>query len=138
MIYSENHILENYQGEKMKILGIDDNEDLLNLCETVLTSDGHEFTGITNGRDGLKAIRDKKFDVVLLDLSMPEFSGMDVIDALVKEGIMKKQKIVIFTSMSPTEKEIELFLEKGVHSVIKQPVDSDYLSEFICKLEAEI
>ena len=121
----------------MKILGIDDNEDLLNLCETVLTSDGHEFTGIANGRDGLKAIRDKKFDVVLLDLSMPEFSGMDVIDALVKEGIMKKQKVVIFTGMSPTEKEIELFLEKGVHSVIKQPIDSDYLSEFICKLEAE-
>jgi len=121
----------------MKILGIDDNEDLLNLCETVLTSDGHEFTGITNGRDGLKAIQDKKFDVVLLDLSMPDFSGMDVIDALVKEGIMDKQKVVIFTGMSPTEKEIELFLEKGAHSVIKQPVDSDYLSEFICKLEAE-
>ncbi len=121
----------------MKILGVDDNEDLLSLCETVLTSDGHEFTGITNGRDGLKAIRDKKFDVVLLDLSMPDFSGMDVIDALVKEGIIKKQKVVIFTGMSPTEKEIELFLEKGVHSVIKQPVDSDYLSEFICKLESE-
>ena len=122
----------------MKILGIDDNEDLLNLCETVLTSDGHEFTGITNGRDGLKAIKDKKFDVVLLDLSMPDFSGMDVIDALVKEGIMKKQKVAIFTGMSPTEKEIELFLEKGAHSVIKQPVDSDYLSEFICKLESEL
>ncbi len=121
----------------MKILGIDDNEDLLNLCETVLTSDGHEFTSITNGRDGLKAIRDKKFDVVLLDLSMPEFSGMDVIDALVKEGIMKKQKVIIFTGTSPTEKEIELYLSKGAHSVIKQPVDSDFLSEFICKLEAE-
>ena len=122
----------------MKILGIDDNEDLLNLCEITLTSDGHEFTGISNGREGLKAIRDKKFDVVLLDLSMPEFSGVDVIDALVKEGIMDKQKVVIFTGTSPTEKEIDRFLEKGAHSVIKQPVDADYLSEFICKLEAEI
>jgi len=37
----------------MKILGIDDNEDLLEVCETFLNSDGHEFTGITNGRDGL-------------------------------------------------------------------------------------
>ncbi len=121
----------------MKILGIDDNEDLLNLCETVLTSDGHEFTAIDNGREGLQAIKDKKFDVVLLDLSMPEFSGVDVIDALVKEGIMKKQKVIIFTGTSPTEKEIELYLSKGAHSVIKQPVDSDFLSEFICKLEAE-
>ena len=122
----------------MKILGIDDNEDLLELCEVALTSDGHEFTGISNGRDGLKAIRDEKFDAVLLDLSMPDFSGVDVIDALVKEGIMNKQKVVIFTGTSPTKKEIDLFLEKGVHSVLKQPVDADFLSEFFCKLEAEI
>ncbi len=121
----------------MKILGIDDNEDLLELCESFLTSVGHEFTGISDGRSGLKAIQDEKFDAVLLDLSMPDFCGKDVFDALVKEGIMNKQKVVIFTAASPTEKEIELFLEKGVHSVIKQPVDSDYLSEFICKLEAE-
>jgi len=122
----------------MKILGIDDNEDLLNLCEITLTSDGHEFTGISNGRDGLKAIRDEKFDAVLLDLSMPDFSGVDVIDILVKEGIMNKQKVVIFTGTSPTKKEIDRFLEKGVHSVLKQPVDADFLSEFFCKLEAEI
>ena len=122
----------------MKILGIDDNEDLLNLCEITLTSDGHEFTGITNGRDGLKAIRDEKFDAVLLDLSMPEFSGVDLIDALVKEGIMNKQKVVVFTGTSPTKKEIDLYLGKGVHSVLKQPVDADFLSEFFCKLEAEI
>jgi len=76
----------------MKILGIDDNEDLLEVCETFLNSVGHEYTGINNGREGLQAIKDKKFDVVLLDLSMPEFSGMDVIDALVKEDITKKNK----------------------------------------------
>ena len=67
----------------MKILGIDDNEDLLDLCELALTSDGHEYTAINNGREGLQEIKDKKFDIVFLDLSMPDFSGEDVIDALV-------------------------------------------------------
>ncbi len=121
----------------MKILGIDDNEDLLNLCETVLTSDGHEFTGITYGREGLQAIKDKKFDLLLLDLSMPDFSGMDVIDALVKEGIMNKQKVAILTATSPTKEEIDLFLEKGAHSVLQKPIDPDELSKFIHKLESE-
>ncbi len=121
----------------MKILGIDDNEDLLEVCETFLNSAGHEFTGIDNGREGLQAIRDEKFDAVLLDLSMPEFSGMDVIDALVKDGIMNKQKVVIFTATSPAKKEIELFLEKGAHSILKKPVDPDDLSEFVHKLESE-
>ncbi len=121
----------------MKILGIDDNEDLLELCETFLNSDGHEFTGINNGREGLQAIKDKEFDVVLLDLSMPEFSGVDVIDALVKEGIMNKQKMVIFTAASPTKKEIDQFLEQGVHSILKKPIDPDELVDFVNNLESE-
>jgi len=121
----------------MKILGIDDNEDLLEVCETYLNSVGHEFTGIDNGREGLQAIKDKKFDVVLLDLSMPEFSGADVIDALVKDGIMNKQKVIIFTATSPTKEEIEVFLEKGADSVLKKPVDPDDLSKFVNKLESE-
>jgi len=121
----------------MKILGIDDNEDLLSLCEITLSSEGHEYTGINNGKEGLQAIKDEKFDIVLLDLSMPDFSGVDVIDALAKEGLMNKQKIVIFTASSATEKEYAPLLEKGAHSVIKKPVDVDVLLEAISKIESE-
>jgi len=121
----------------MKILGIDDNEDLLQVCEIVMTSDGHEYTGMDNGKEGLELIRDEKFDVVLLDISMPDFTGQDVMDALVKDGIMNKQKVVVFTATSPTKKETELYLEKGVHSVLKKPVEPNDLSEFIHKLESE-
>jgi len=121
----------------MKILGIDDNEDLLSLCEIALSSEGHEYTGINSGSEGLQAIRDKKFDVVLLDLSMPEFSGVDVIDALAKEGIIKKQKIVIFTASSATEKEYGPLLEKGAHSIIKKPLDIDELLETVKKIASE-
>ncbi len=121
----------------MKILGIDDNEDLLSLCEIALGSEGHEYTAINSGREGLQAIKDKKFDVVLLDLSMPDFSGVDVIDALVKEGIIKKQKIVIFTASSATEKEYGPLLEKGAHSILKKPVDVDELIETVKKIASE-
>jgi len=121
----------------MKILLIDDNEDLLELFENFLTSVGHEYTGISDGRSGLKAIQDEKFDVVFLDLSMPEFSGQDVIDALVKDGIMNKQKVVIFTATNPTKKDIDLYLEKGALSVLKKPLDPDHLSKFIHTLESE-
>jgi len=123
--------------KKMKILGIDDNEELLDLCDVVLTSEGHDYTGIIDGKDGLKAIRDEKFDVVLLDLSMPDFTGEEIMDALVKDGIMNKQKIVIFTATEPSKKQIALYLEKGAHSVLKKPVGPDDLSEFIHKLESE-
>jgi len=121
----------------LKILGIDDNQDLLDLSEVALSSEGHEFTAIDNGKEGLQAIKDKKFDIVLLDLSMPDFSGEDVIDALVKEGIMNKQMIIIFTATIPTKKEIDQFLEKGVHSVLTKPVNIDIIIETIKKMPSD-
>ena len=69
----------------MKILGINDNQDLLELCDVVLTAEGHEYTGISEPQEGLEAIKNKKFDMVLLDLSMPDLNGVDIIDALVKD-----------------------------------------------------
>ncbi len=118
----------------MKILGIEDNKDLLELCNVALSSEGHEYTGMDNGKEGLQAIKDKKFDLVLLDLAMPDFSGLDVVDALVKEGIMDKQKMIVFTASTATQKEFGPLLEKGVHSIIKKPVDIDLLIETIKKM----
>jgi len=121
----------------MKILGIDDNEELLDLCEIALTTSGHEYMGIDNGRDGLQAIRDEKFDIVFLDLSMPDFCGDDVMNALVKDGIMNKQKVVIFTAVSPTNKEIDQYLAKGAHSIISKPIDADQLVAHVQKISSE-
>ncbi len=118
----------------MKILGIDDNQDLLDLCNVALSSEGHEYTAIANSKEGLQTIKDKKFDVVLLDLSMPDFSGEDVINALVKGGIMDKQKIILFTASTATQKEFGTLLEKGAHSIITKPVDIDDLIETIKKM----
>ena len=121
----------------MKILGIDDNQDLLDLCDIALSSEDHEYTGINNGKDGVQALKDEQYDMVLLDLSMPDFSGVDVVDALVEAGIMKKQKVVIFTASSATEKEYAPLLEKGAHSIVKKPLDVDVLIETINNIANE-
>ncbi len=122
---------------EMKILGIDDNQDLLDLCELALTSDGHEYVGVTTGQEGIKILKDEQYDMVLLDLSMPDFSGVDVVDALVEAGIMTKQKVVIFTASSATEKEYGPLLEKGAHSIIKKPLDVDDLLETVKRIAGE-
>jgi len=121
----------------MKILGIDDNEDLLNLCDIALSSEGYDYTGINNGKDGLEAIKNEKFDLLLLDLSMPDFSGEDVMNELVKDGLMNKQKVVIFTAMSPEKDVIDQFLKQGAHSVLKKHVEPDVLIDFVNKIASE-
>ena len=121
----------------MNILGIDDNADLLQLSEIALTSGGYEYTGVDRGSEGVEEIRNGNYDLVLLDLSMPEMSGLDVIDALEKEGILNKQKIVVFTASPPTDEEIQSLLDRGIHSVIKKPLDVDVLLDHVGKIEAE-
>ena len=119
----------------MKILGIDDNTDINELLDTVLNGSGHELIYVKNGTEGLKFIREKKFDIVLLDLAMPEFSGFDVINSLLKEGLLTKQKIILFTASSVLDSEIEELIKKGVHSCIRKPVDLDLLLEKLEQLQ---
>lgn len=115
----------------MKILGIDDSFAVNELLDTVLNQSGHQFTYVTNGKEGLSLVREQKYDLVLLDLAMPEFSGVDFIHALNKEQLINKQKIVIFTASSATERDIRDLVKLGVHSCIRKPVDIDVLLEKI-------
>jgi len=107
----------------MNILGIDDNEDILKLLDTVFTGEGHDFTQVGSGKEGVKLIEEQNFDAILLDLAMPEFSGLDVIESLKKSNILKDQKIILFTASSATDIEItELLQNEGVSSCIRKPV----------------
>lgn len=118
----------------LKILGIDDNTDINDLLNAVLTASGHEYSSVTDGREGVKLIQQNKYDLLLLDIAMPEFSGLDVIDALRKEKLMEKQKIVIVTASSVTEHEIEELLKNGVEKCIRKPLDIDHLVEELEKI----
>ena len=115
----------------MKVLGIDDNADINMLFETVLAASGHEFSSVTNGREGINLLKQNHYDVVLLDLAMPEFSGFDVLDSLKKEGLIEKQNIVLLTASSMTDEDINKILQKGVRSYIRKPLDITTLVEKI-------
>jgi len=62
---------------------------------------------------------------------MPGVSGFDVVDRLSEEGIIKNQKIVLFTATAVTEKELEHLIDLGAHSTLQKPVDVDTLLDKI-------
>jgi len=100
-----------------------------------LNSSGHEFSYVNNGKKGLKLIQENSYDLVLLDLSMPEFTGLDIVDSLNNDGIINKQKIVLFTASSMTDSEIEELLKNGIHSCIRKPFDIPDLLEKLAAIE---
>jgi len=107
----------------MKVLMIDDNLDITELVSKFLSAKGFENVVTNDPRDGLERIKKESYDVVLLDIAMPEFCGRDIIQALEKEDILKDQRIIIFSANAFTEKEIDDLVKKeGVQCCLKKPM----------------
>ena len=114
----------------MKILHIEDNENISEPIGMFLESHGHEYETTSDGKNGLQLIRKNGYDVVLLDLAMPNFSGYDVISALESDGSLGKEKIVILTASVITGEEMKELREMGVHSSLGKPIiHSDLLTK---------
>ena len=111
----------------MKILLIDDNKSMTKALSKILSARGYENTVSNYGREGLKLIQEQKFDKILLDLSIPEFSGYDIIDFLEERGMIKELKIIVFTASSVSDTEIIELKKKGIFSFLKKPVRTDQL-----------
>ena len=115
----------------MKILVIDDNENLSTMFSRLMEAEGHECIVSNDGRNGLALIELKKFDAVLLDLEMPGFTGFDVIDALEKKGNLKKHKRVVLTATDISLEKIEELKKRGIHACLNKPAKMNLLCEVL-------
>ncbi len=112
----------------MKVLIIDDNQETTCLLSRYLNSKGIDNNVTNDPIDGLKRIKEENYDTVLLDISMPEFSGIDIIHTLERERKLKDQKIVIFSATAFTDSEIHHLLQKeGVQVCLKKPLQLNKL-----------
>jgi len=112
----------------MKLLIVDDNQDITGLLSRFLKSKGFENVVTNDPREGLKRIKGEKYDVVLLDMAMPDFSGIDIIQTLEQEGILKDQKIIVFSATALTINQIDELLKKdGVQGCLKKPIQLNEL-----------
>ena len=115
----------------MKILMVDDDSELTKAVETALSSFDHDIRTTNDPREGLELIKEKNYGLVLLDLSMPECSGCDIIEDLAKDGTIKEKKIVIMTASAVNDKELTRLIDLGAHSALRKPVDVDALLDKI-------
>ena len=113
----------------MKVLVIDDNADLATMIFRMLETGGHECIVSNDGKNGLAMLQQKKFDAIILDLSMPGFTGYDFVDALEKNGKLKEQKVIVLTATSISNEKIQELKKRGVFSCLRKPVSINVLYE---------
>jgi len=116
----------------MKILVIDDSTEIAEALKFWLENQGVTVEVITDGSTGLDMIRNKQFDLILLDVAMPDFTGLDVIDSLKNEGLLESKNIIIFTASSDKNL-FERLKNSGVKGILKKPSSLQELEDLLDK-----
>jgi CheY-like chemotaxis protein len=119
----------------MKVLVVDDNKDTTDLIKVMLESAEYSCTIANDGQRCLDIINDNKFDLILLDLAMPEISGLDVLKKLKEDGKLSDNKVVLFTaSPSFSDTEIDkMKKEYGNLERLRKPFNKKELLEIVAK-----
>lgn len=118
----------------MKILVVDDNENIAKMLQGFLEIKNYDCTISLNGRNALDLMTQQKFDLIILDLSMPKFSGFDVIDDLEKKGKIKEQNIIVLTAAYISADVVSSLLEKGVKFCLKKPLTPEILLDAVSSI----
>ena len=123
----------------MKLLVIDDIKDITDAIMLYCDSNGLDScTVLTTGSNGLNVIRNNdEFDLILLDLAMPEFSGLDVIKSLKNENLLERRNIVVFTASSD-QNVLDEIGRSGVKGIFEKPFSVDALTALIEKFRKDV
>lgn len=121
---------------KKRILIVDDNNTIADLAELILQTEGHSCTKVNSGKQCLDIIRESyrnnsNYDLILLDIAMPQFSGVDVVKTMKDEGYLEHNKVVFFTASSATNMEIEDFKKMGAIDCLRKPFSKADLLSFV-------
>ena len=120
----------------MKICLIDYSSEITEMIQKYLTLEKINCVTSNSGARGFDLITKQSFDFVLLDLAMPDFSGIDLIHKLEKEGLLQEQHIIIFTASSASNEQISSLLKKeGVHAFLRKPLKLLELKSLITEKE---
>lgn len=119
------------------ILVIEDDRFIGEMYVRSLKKAGYEVDWMVGGNDGLIAARNKQYDLILLDVMLPERRGNEIMDALRgKEDLVPNSRIIVLTNFEQDD-ESRAAMEKGADAyLIKAEITPKKLLDVIDKLEA--
>lgn len=112
---------------KKKIVLVDDELSFLNLFGDLLEQNGFEVVKFFNPREAMAKIPEEKPDLILLDIAMPEVTGLNVFEHLKNDLKDKMPKVIFLTNLNETMGGVKLdqnFAESlGAHGYLRKTDD---------------
>lgn len=116
---------------KKRILVADDEKEIRDLVEIYLEAEGFNIDTVSNGEEALKAVNEKEYDLVILDIMMPKMDGITTLINIRKEYTMP----VIFLTAKSEEIDMIQGFTLGADDYIAKPFSS---MELIARVKAQL
>ncbi|UCG94653.1 MAG: sigma-54-dependent Fis family transcriptional regulator [Candidatus Aerophobus sp.] len=100
------------------ILVIDDEEVMRDSCKQILSRQGHNVKLAEDGYQGLELLKEKSFDLVILDLKMPGIDGMEVLEKIKESS--PETAVVVITGYATVESAVEA-MKRGAYDFLPKP-----------------
>jgi len=117
--------------DKKRVLLIDDERDLVDMVKIRLESNGYDVLPAYDGVEGLKIAKEKKPDIILLDIMMPKKDGYTVLKELRADEKLRKVPVIVITAKPQLK---DLFEIEGVKYYILKPIDNKELLSRIAEV----
>ena len=117
-------------------LVVDDSEDTIAMLEQLLKTGGASVTTATNGADALRIAREREFDVILSDISMPEMDGFEFLQRLRQIDGRQDVPVVAITGFGRSD-DIERARAAGFFAHITKPLNLQALAEVLQRIRAQ-
>jgi class 3 adenylate cyclase len=112
----------NRKHEAGHLLVVDDNKVNRLLLGRGLEQQGHVVDFAVNGRQALEKLRAQPFDLVLLDIEMPEMNGYQVLEQLVKDVHLRDTPVIVTSSLEELDSVVRC-IELGAEDYLTKPVN---------------
>ncbi|GBC81297.1 Transcriptional regulatory protein ZraR [bacterium HR10] len=115
-------------GRKGTILVIDDEEVMRDVLESLLTAEGYRVDTARTGEEGLEKFRERPYDLVLLDVSMPGMGGIATLQELLR--LDPEAVVVIITAYATFETAMAAW-QLGAFNCIRKPFQNDQIVQVV-------
>jgi DNA-binding response OmpR family regulator len=105
----------------MTILIVDDTADIRELLSVHLSRKGIPCSTTGSALEALELMKNNSYDVIFLDLGIPEFRGFDALRALTYGGILDDKNVYIITAKEISSKQEKMMMTAGVRGVLRKP-----------------
>jgi class 3 adenylate cyclase len=104
------------------VLVVDDTEMNRDMLCALLAADGHRTTVAENGKLGLQALNDNSYDLVLLDVMMPEMNGYQVLERMKSSARLRDIPVIVLSALDEIGSVVRC-IELGAEDYLPKPFD---------------